>query len=90
MDYGYNLQIIIYTQDLSNLIEFHVKQKTTCIEKGQIQDVVEGGPTLVGPILPIQCSRVVWVKQAYKGMGSGAFLRAPEAFGVFMAKYAFS
>ena len=29
-------------------------------------------------------------KQAYVGKGSGASLRALEAFGVFMAKYAFS
>ena len=33
---------------------------------------------------------VRWVKRAYLGMGSGAHLRAPEAFGVFMAKYVFS
>ena len=30
------------------------------------------------------------VKQAYVGMGSGARLMAPEAFGVFMTKYVFS
>ena len=35
-------------------------------------------------------SGVMQVKQTHKGMGSGACLRAPEAFGVFMAKYAFS
>ena len=29
-------------------------------------------------------------KQVFVGMGSGACLRAPEAYGVFMAKYAFS
>ena len=46
--------------------------------------------TLVGPILPTWQSGVVRAKRAYVGMGSGACLRAPEAFGVFMAKYAFS
>ena len=29
-------------------------------------------------------------KQAYVGMGSGTSFRAPEPFGVFMAKYVFS
>ena len=33
MDYDLkNLQIIIHKQHLSNLIEFYVKRKTTCIE----------------------------------------------------------
>ena len=51
----------------------------------------QGGPQL-GSTRSCQHSGggVGRAKRAYVGMGSGACLRAPEAFGVFMAKYAFS
>lgn len=48
-----------------------------------------GEPILVGPMLPTSYSRVIRVKQAFKGMGSGARLSALVASGVFTAKYAF-
>ena len=49
-----------------------------------------GGPDRDRPKLPMVCSSIVRAKQALFSMGSGAHLRAPEALGYFITKYAFS
>ena len=58
--------------------------------QGQIQDLIRGGPDHDRPKLPMVCSSVVQAKQALFSMGSGACLRALEALGYFITKYAFS
>ena len=49
-----------------------------------------GGLDRDRPKLPTVCSIVVRVKRALFSMGSRACLRAPEALGYFITKYAFS
>ena len=49
----------------------------------------QGGPDRDRPKLPTLCS-LVRAKRALFGMGSGVHLRAPEALGYFITKYAFS
>ena len=49
-----------------------------------------GSPRSGPPDLADVAERSRRAKRAYLGMGSGAHLRAPETFGVFVAKYAFS
>ena len=58
--------------------------------QGWIQDLIRGGPDRYRPKLPTVHSSVVQAKQALFSMGSGAHLRAPEALGYFITKYAFS
>ena len=61
------------------------------VSQGWIQYLIRGGdPDHDRPKLPMVHSSVVWVKQALCSMGSGARLRAPEALGYFITKYAFS
>ena len=59
-------------------------------EQGRIQDLIGGGPDHDTPKLPTVHSNVVQVKRALFSVGSGACLRAPEALGYFITKYAFS
>ena len=49
-----------------------------------------GGPDRDRPKLPMVRSSVMRVKQALFSVGSRARLRAPEALGYFITKYAFS
>ena len=49
-----------------------------------------GGPDRDRPKLPTVHSSVVRAKQALFSVGSGAHLRALEALGYFITKYAFS
>ena len=49
-----------------------------------------GGPDRDRPKLPTVCSSVMQAKWALFSVGSGAHLRAPEALGYFITKYAFS
>ena len=49
----------------------------------------QGGPDRDRPKLLTVCSSVVRVKQALFSVGFGACLRAPEALGYFITKYAF-
>ena len=59
--------------------------------QGRIQDLIKGGaPDRDSPKLPMVHSSVVRAKRALFSMGSGARLRAPEALGYFITKYAFS
>ena len=61
------------------------------LSQGRIQDLNRGGgPDRDRPKLPMVHSSVVRVKQALFSMGSRACLRAPEALGYFITKYAFS
>ena len=58
--------------------------------QGQIQDLMGGGSDCDRPKLPMVHSSVMRAKRALFSMGSGAHLRAPEALGDFITKYAFS
>ena len=49
-----------------------------------------GGPSSGPPDLADVAERSQVSEARYLGVGSGACLRAPEAFGVFMTKYLFS
>ena len=49
-----------------------------------------GGPDHDRPKLPMLCSSIMQVKWALFSLGSGAHLRALEALGYFITKYAFS
>ena len=49
-----------------------------------------GAPDRDRPKLPMVHSSIVREKQALFSVGSGAHLRAPEALGYFITKYAFS
>ena len=49
-----------------------------------------GGPDRYRPKLPTVCSSIVRAKRALFSVGSGACLRALEALGYFITKYAFS
>ena len=49
-----------------------------------------GAPDRDSPKLPMVHSSVVQAKRALFSVGSGACLRAPEALGYFITKYAFS
>ena len=49
-----------------------------------------GGPDRDRPKLLMVCSSVMRAKLALFSVGSGACLRAPEALGYFITKYAFS
>ena len=49
-----------------------------------------GGPDRDRPKLLMVRSSILQVKRALFSMGSGAHLRAPEALGYFITKYAFS
>ena len=61
-----------------------------CGEQGQIKDLIGGGPDHDRPKLPTVHSSIVQAKQALFSVGSGAHLRALEALGYFITKYAFS
>ena len=58
--------------------------------QGRIQDLIRGGPDRYRPKLPMVRSSIVQVKRALFSVGSGACLRALEALGYFITKYAFS
>ena len=59
--------------------------------QGRIQDLIKGGaPDRYRPKLPTVRSSIVRAKRALFSMGSGAYLRALEALGYFITKYAFS
>ena len=49
-----------------------------------------GGPDRDRPKLPMVHSSIVRAKRAFFSVGSRACLRAPEALGYFITKYAFS
>ena len=49
-----------------------------------------GGPDRDRPKLLTVCSSIMPAKQAVFSVGSGARLKAPEALGYFITKYAFS
>ena len=57
--------------------------------QGQIQDLIGGGPDRDRPKLPMVHSSIMQAKRALFSMGSRAHLRAPEALGYFITKYAF-
>ena len=59
-------------------------------DQGRIQDLIRGGPDRDRPKLPTVHSSFMRAKQALFSMGSRAHLRAPEALGYFITKYAFS
>ena len=60
-------------------------------DQGRIQDLIRGGaPDHDRPKLPTVCSSIVRAKRTLLSVGSGARLRAPEALGYFITKYAFS
>ena len=58
--------------------------------QGRIQDLIGGGPDRDRPKFMTVHSSIVRAKQALFSVGSGAHLRAPEALGYFITKYAFS
>ena len=59
--------------------------------QGRIQDLIKGGaPDRYRPKLPTVRSSIGRAKRALFSMGSGACLRALEALGYFITKYAFS
>ena len=58
--------------------------------QGRIQDFTGGGPDRDRPKLLTVRSSVVRAKRALFSVGSGACLRALEALGYFITKYAFS
>ena len=66
----------------SNVINMYVE--------GRIQDLIRGGPDRDRPELPMVRSSVMRAKRGLFSVGSGARLRALEALGYFITKYAFS
>ena len=59
--------------------------------QGRIQDLIGGGgPDRDRPKLLTVCSSVMQAKRDLFSVGSGAHLRALEALGYFITKYAFS
>ena len=85
----------LYQVVYSSLMYFFLTNSShsLCSDKGmqrQIQDLVKGGPKIIWPIFadPAQWSHVNEVSPYWPG--SRACLRAPEALGFFITKYAFS
>ena len=70
------------------LTKMEVKEES---QQGRIQDLIRGGgPARDRPQLPTVHSSIMRAKQALFSVGSGARLRALEALGYFITKYAFS
>ena len=76
--------LVILSIDLSKKFTLHVQMQ------GRIQDLIRGGPDRDRPKLLMVHSSVMRAKRALFSVGSGACLRAPEALGYFITKYAFS
>ena len=86
------LQDTIHLKIYRFLEDLVISQARGKIGQGWIQDLIKGGrtPDRDRPKLPMVLSSVMRVKRALFSVGSEAHLRALEALGYFITKYAFS
>ena len=81
------LQLLIYT---AVALYATIGHSIEAISEAGADPGFDGGAQIVTAKLPMVRSSVVRAKRALFSMGSGAHLRAPEALGYFITKYAFS
>ena len=86
--------LYIWRREQQLIVVYLLSQYEACTirvyDQGQIQDLIRGAPDRDRPKLLTVRSSIVQVKRDLFSMGSGACLRALEALGYFITKYAFS